>query len=175
MVEAVLEPFGKTTLNRLERLSAAEAIRFFHFYFMGSPEGLGFRYLKRDSMSAVIEPLRRRFESLGGKLELGTGATELFREGAGITRVVAHLRPEMTGNTFSFDPARVSVSPFAYLSTGLYVDSLAMYEDFFPRDRIAVLLYEEMVGTVSRMRAMPVPSGPSTVRTKSGMDFGARF
>ena len=42
MVETVLEPFGKTTLNRVERLSAAEAIRFFHFYFMGNPEGLGF-------------------------------------------------------------------------------------------------------------------------------------
>ena len=39
MVETVLEPFGKTTLNRVERLSAAEAIRFFHFYFMGNPGG----------------------------------------------------------------------------------------------------------------------------------------
>ena len=54
----------------------------------------------------------------------------------------------------SFDPARVSVSPFAYLSRGLYVDCLAMYEDFFPRDRIAVLLYEEMVGTVDAVQRL---------------------
>ena len=60
MVETVLEPFGKTTLNRVERLSAAEAIRFFHFYFMGNPEGLGFSYLARDSVTAIVEPLRRR-------------------------------------------------------------------------------------------------------------------
>ena len=54
----------------------------------------------------------------------------------------------------SFDPARTSVSPFAYLSRGLYVDSLAMYEDFFPGDRIAVLLYEEMVGTVDAVQRL---------------------
>jgi hypothetical protein len=53
-----------------------------------------------------------------------------------------------------FDPARVSVSPFAYLSRGLYVDSLAMYEEFFPRDQIAVLLYEEMVGTVDAVQRL---------------------
>ena len=61
MVETVLEPFGKTTLNRVERLSAAEAIRFFHFYFMGNPEGLGFSYLLRDSVTAMMAPLARRF------------------------------------------------------------------------------------------------------------------
>jgi isorenieratene synthase len=88
MVETVLAPFGKTTLNRLERLSAAEAIRFFHFYFMGNPEGLSFSYLGRDSMTAVIEPLRRRFESLGGRVRLGLGARRLMREGKRISGVV---------------------------------------------------------------------------------------
>jgi hypothetical protein len=48
----------------------------------------------------------------------------------------------------------VSVSPFAYLSRGRYVDFLAMYEEFFPRDRIAVLLYEEMVGTVDAVQRL---------------------
>jgi isorenieratene synthase len=88
MVETVLAPFGKTTLNRLERLSAAEAIRFFHFYFMGNPEGLGFSYLQRDSMTAVIDPLRRRFESLGGRVRLGLGARRLVRDGQRISGVV---------------------------------------------------------------------------------------
>jgi isorenieratene synthase len=77
MVETVLEPFGKTTLNRIERLSAAEAIRFFHFYFMGNPEGLAFRFTRRDSMSAVIRPLRAKLEALGGVVRTGVGARRL--------------------------------------------------------------------------------------------------
>jgi isorenieratene synthase len=93
MFETVLAPFGKTTLNRLDRLSAAEAIRFFHFYFMGNPEGLGFSYAKRDSMTAVIEPLRRRFESLGGRVRLGLGARRLVREGGRVSSLVVDERP----------------------------------------------------------------------------------
>jgi carotenoid phi-ring synthase / carotenoid chi-ring synthase len=88
MVETVLAPFGKTTLNRLSRLSAAEAIRFFHFYFMGNPEGLGFSYLTRDSMTAVIEPLARRLQSLGGKIRVGLGAQKLVRDGVRVSGVV---------------------------------------------------------------------------------------
>jgi isorenieratene synthase len=88
MVETVLEPFGKTTLNRLERLSAAEAIRFFHFYFMGNPEGLAFRYTRRDSLSAIITPLRRRFEALGGRVRTGVAVERLVRDGARVARVV---------------------------------------------------------------------------------------
>src|SRR5262249_8008215 len=88
MVETVLEPFGKTTLNRVARLSAAEAIRFFHFYFMGNPEGLGFSYLKRDSVTAVVAPLRRRFEALGGRVRLGANVVKLVRDGDRLTSVV---------------------------------------------------------------------------------------
>ena len=93
LVETVLEPFGKTTLNRVERLSAAEAIRFFHFYFMGNPEGLGFSYLVRDSVSAVVEPLRRRLESLGGRVHVGSGARRLVVDGKRVARVLVDARP----------------------------------------------------------------------------------
>ena len=93
MVETVLEPFGKTTLNRVERLSAAEAIRFFHFYFMGNPEGLGFSYLVRDSVTAIVEPLRRRLESLGGRVVVGKGARRLVLDGGRVARVVVDARP----------------------------------------------------------------------------------
>jgi len=93
MVETVLEPFGKTTLNRLSRLSAAEAIRFFHFYMMGNPEGLGFRFTRRDSMTAVIRPLRKRLEALGGKVRTGVGARRLQRDGARVASVVVDADP----------------------------------------------------------------------------------
>lgn len=93
MVDTVLAPFGKTTLNRLERLSAAEAIRFFHFYMMGNPEGLGFSYLARDSVTAVVAPLRRRLEALGGRVLVGKGARRLVRDGDRVARVVIDARP----------------------------------------------------------------------------------
>jgi isorenieratene synthase len=86
IVDAVLRPFGKTTLNALERLSAAEALRFFHFYFMGNPEGLGFSCLGRDVVTAVLAPLARRMEALGVNIRRGALARHLVREG---DRVVA--------------------------------------------------------------------------------------
>ncbi len=77
MVDTVLAPFGKTTLNRLDRLSAAEAIRFFHFYLLGNPEGLGFQWTRRDAMVSVVAPLRRRLEALGVVVRTGVGAQRL--------------------------------------------------------------------------------------------------
>ena len=88
LVETVLAPFGKTTLNRLERLSAAEAIRFFHFYFLGNPEGLGFRVLARDVQTAVLGPLRRRLETLGVQIETGRSVNRLLRAGERVHGVV---------------------------------------------------------------------------------------
>jgi carotenoid phi-ring synthase / carotenoid chi-ring synthase len=93
MVETVLEPFGKTTLNRLSRLSAAEAIRFFHFYMMGNPEGLGFRYTRKDSMTAIVRPLRKRLESLGGTVRTGIGARRLLHSQKKVTHVVVDADP----------------------------------------------------------------------------------
>lgn len=68
MVDLILRPFGETTLNRMEKLSTAEAFKFFHFYFMGSPTGLGFDLGRRDSMAAVIHPLEARLKALGGSI-----------------------------------------------------------------------------------------------------------
>ena len=88
MVETVLAPFGKTTLNRLDRLSAAEAIRFFHFYFFGNPEGLRFRFPRRDIVTAVVTPLHRRLTALGVDIRTGRRAARLVRDDTGITAVL---------------------------------------------------------------------------------------
>ena len=87
IVDAVLRPFGKTSLNALERLSAAEALRFFHFYFMGNPEGLGFSCLGRDVVTAVLAPLERRMTSLGVTVRRGALARRLVREGERVVGV----------------------------------------------------------------------------------------
>lgn len=45
-----------------------------------------------------------------------------------------------------FDRARFSVSPFAYLRRGRYVDDLERWTRRFPRGRIRVLVHERLVG-----------------------------
>jgi isorenieratene synthase len=80
--DTVLLPFAETTLNRPERLSAAEAIRFFHFYFLGNPEGLRFECTTRDVMTAIVEPLHARLRALGVDVRVGTPVQRLvLRDG----------------------------------------------------------------------------------------------
>lgn len=85
MCETVLLPFAETTLNRPERLSAAEAIRFFHAYFLGNPDGLGFRVATVDVGSGLVAPLRARLESLGVDVRTGVDVLRLTRDGAALT------------------------------------------------------------------------------------------
>jgi len=76
-VDTVLHPFADATMNRMEVLSAAEAIRYFHFYFMGSPEGLAFRITNRDCMTALIDPLEAKLRELGVTVLKGRRAVRL--------------------------------------------------------------------------------------------------
>lgn len=46
-----------------------------------------------------------------------------------------------------YDRQRVSVSPYAYLTRGRYVDYLEMYERYFPRERMNIVLFEEFAGS----------------------------
>jgi carotenoid phi-ring synthase / carotenoid chi-ring synthase len=77
-IDTVLHPFADATMNRMEVLSAAEAIRYFHFYFMGSPEGLAFRITNRDCMTALIDPLESKLKELGVTILKGRRAVKLI-------------------------------------------------------------------------------------------------
>ena len=50
-----------------------------------------------------------------------------------------------------YDPAKVSDSPFAYLRRGRYVDFIQVYDRYFPRDQILVLLHEELIESMERV------------------------
>ncbi|NTU67572.1 MAG: FAD-dependent oxidoreductase [Chlorobiaceae bacterium] len=86
-VDTVLHPFADATMNRMESLSAAEAMRYFHFYFMGSPEGLGFRITRRDCMSSLIDPLERKLLSMGVKVVKGTRVAGLELQGGRVASI----------------------------------------------------------------------------------------
>ncbi|NTV03258.1 MAG: FAD-dependent oxidoreductase [Chlorobiaceae bacterium] len=86
-VDTVLHPFADATMNRMEVLSAAEAMRYFHFYFMGSPEGLGFRITRRDCMSGLVDPLERKLAAMGVKVIKGTRVAGLELQGGRVASV----------------------------------------------------------------------------------------
>ncbi|MEZ4236151.1 MAG: FAD-dependent oxidoreductase [Myxococcota bacterium] len=79
--ELVLRPFGQASMNGLSRFSAAEAIRFFHFYMLGNPEGLGFDALARGVGPAVLAPLRAHLERLGVAVRTGAEVRAVPRRG----------------------------------------------------------------------------------------------
>jgi isorenieratene synthase len=88
MIDLVLRPFGEATLNRMERLSTAEALKFFHFYFTGSPGGLGFDVAVKDSMSAVVDPLAARLRALGGTIRTQARVARVVVDGGQARGVV---------------------------------------------------------------------------------------
>jgi carotenoid phi-ring synthase / carotenoid chi-ring synthase len=88
MIDLILRPFGETTLNRMERLSTAEALKFFHFYFMGSPTGLGFDLGRKDSMAAVVHPLEARLRALGGTIRTQARVSSLSTTNGRVDGVV---------------------------------------------------------------------------------------
>jgi carotenoid phi-ring synthase / carotenoid chi-ring synthase len=92
MRENIMEPFGKTTLNRLPRLSAAEGLRFFHFFFIGNPDGLWYRYSKQDALTDVITPLADKLRALGGVIRAGTPVRRLILDRGRVSGV--ELEPD---------------------------------------------------------------------------------
>ena len=79
--DVVLRPFGQASLNALSKFSAAEAIRFFHFYMLGNPEGLGFSALGRGPHLSVLAPLRAYLEGLGVDVRTSTPVRRVRFEG----------------------------------------------------------------------------------------------
>lgn len=86
-INTVLHPFSDATMNRMEVLSAAEAMRYFHFYFMGSPEGLSFKITTKDCMSALIDPLERKLNEMGVHVLKGHKAQSLAMQDGRVTSV----------------------------------------------------------------------------------------
>ncbi len=88
MIDTVLRPFADTSLNAMERMSAAYALGFFHFYFMGNPEGLGFDCAGRDLASAVVDPLVARMRGLGVDVRAGVRVARLDLKGGRVKAVI---------------------------------------------------------------------------------------
>lgn len=50
--------------------------------------------------------------------------------------------------------SKISVSPYAYLARGRYLDYLRIYEQYFPREQIILLLFEEFIGSLGAIQRL---------------------
>jgi isorenieratene synthase len=116
-VDTVLHPFADATMNRMEVLSAAEALRYFHFYFMGSPEGLAFRITNRDCMHALITPLETKLRELGVKLKKGSTARRIVADGQKVSGVIVDSPESGSDLFFQVDSAKVPHKSFGAFVT----------------------------------------------------------
>lgn len=80
-------PFAKSSLNAPDRLSSAELVQFFHFYFFGNPEGLAFNGTKQDMGRCVVDPLANAIKQKGGTILTEVTIDRLRWEGGRIAGI----------------------------------------------------------------------------------------
>jgi isorenieratene synthase len=86
----LFDVFAHSFFNPEEEMSAAEMLQYFHFYFMGNPEGLAFDVLDQPLSEAIWNPLRTYLEARGVTFCMGTAVDAVARAqgDAGATWVV---------------------------------------------------------------------------------------
>lgn len=73
----LFEAFARSFFAQPGRLSAAELIAMFHYYFLGNPEGIGFDAPDTDHLTAVWAPFARYLAGLGAEVRTGTAARSI--------------------------------------------------------------------------------------------------
>ena len=67
----LFDVFAHSFFNHQDRMSAAEMIMQFHFYFLRTPEGLDFDAPTQDYHTAIWAPLAAQLLALGGEIHTG--------------------------------------------------------------------------------------------------------
>lgn len=88
MVDTIIEPFAHTSFNQFNQYSAAEGMKFFHFFFLGNPDGMGYDQTIDDAMTSVITPMTQQLNELGGRVITGVEADRLVAGEGGVTKLV---------------------------------------------------------------------------------------
>ena len=77
----VFNTFARAFFADGDRMSMAEVIKSFHFYFLSHDHGLLYEYLDDSYHHAFITPLRSHLESHGGTIHLNQGIEAIEPEG----------------------------------------------------------------------------------------------
>jgi isorenieratene synthase len=88
MVDTIIEPFAHTSFNQFQQYSAAEGMKFFHFFFLGNPDGMGYDQTIDDAMTSVVTPMTQQLNELGGRVITGVEADRLVARDGRIEKIV---------------------------------------------------------------------------------------
>lgn len=125
--------FARVFFADEHKLSMAELVKSFHFYFLGHDGGLGYDHPTADYEASLLGPIRAHLGSLGVKLLLSTPVSQLERAADGTFLV----------NGASFDRVVVAtdvVGTRAILSAGRGLEGLnPALKELEPGQRYAVL------------------------------------
>lgn len=92
-------PFAKSSLNAPDKLSAAELMQFFHFYFFGNPEGLAFNGTRQDMGSSLVQPIAESIQQQKGEIVTEATVSNIQMK-AGKIDSLSYFK----GNTFNSVP-----------------------------------------------------------------------
>jgi isorenieratene synthase len=84
-LELAFGTFARAFFASSDRLSMAELVKAFHFYYLSHDGGLVYDFPSDDYEPWLLAPLRRRLTNLGVDIRLGTTVTQLERTSSGFT------------------------------------------------------------------------------------------
>jgi len=88
-IALVFTTFSRAFFADPDRMSLAELMKAFHFYYLSHDRGLTYDYLSEGYASGLIAPLRAHLDRLGVVIRLNTEVDRIERDGAGF-RVLEH-------------------------------------------------------------------------------------
>jgi isorenieratene synthase len=77
----VFNSFARAFFSDHDRLSTAELIKSFHFYYLSHDLGLDYRYLRGDYARDLLQPIEAHCEGHGAQLRRGEGVRRIERDG----------------------------------------------------------------------------------------------
>ena len=77
----VFNAFARAFFASADRLSVAELVKSFHFYYLSHDLGLGYRYLDGGYVDKLLTPIEDRCRMLGVRFERGVGVSTIERRG----------------------------------------------------------------------------------------------
>lgn len=78
-LKVAFNTFARAFFATDDKLSFAELVKSFHFYYLGQDGGLVYEYPRRDYEPAFLAPLREELERHGAKIRLSTPVERLVR------------------------------------------------------------------------------------------------
>lgn len=132
MVDTIIEPFAHTSFNQFHQYSTAEGIKFFHFFFLGNPDGMGYDQTIDDAMTSVVTPLTQRLLAMGGKVVTGVEVQRLIEADGRLAKLELKPSGAMQSQTYRVETAAIGRewTPFWGSATDLYYVRRAAQDGF---------------------------------------------